>query len=124
MVAKPKDVDEYIDSFPDNAARLLRELRALSQRAAPDTTEELKWGNPAYLLDGTIMFIYSGHKEHANFVFTPSTRESFDDELTDFRTGKGSIQLPYGEPVPTALLERMIKHRLEEFERDGVLWMS
>lgn len=30
---------------------------------------------------------------------------------------------PADAPVPTKLLEKMIKHRLEEFERDGVLWM-
>jgi hypothetical protein len=43
----------------------------------------------------TILLVFAGYAEHANFVFTPSTREAFADELSGFRTGKGSVQLPH-----------------------------
>jgi uncharacterized protein YdhG (YjbR/CyaY superfamily) len=48
---------------------------------------------------------------------------ALDDEFTDFTTGKGSVQLPYDEPVPAELLGRMIDHRVKEFTVDGVRWM-
>jgi uncharacterized protein YdhG (YjbR/CyaY superfamily) len=73
-MAKPLTVDEYIGSFSGPAQARLRELRELSRAAAPETTEELKWGHPAYSLE-TILFVFSGHQNHANLVFTPSTRE-------------------------------------------------
>jgi uncharacterized protein YdhG (YjbR/CyaY superfamily) len=38
-------------------------------------------------------------------------------------TGKGSVQLPYADPVPTELLGRMIEYRVKEFKVDGVRWM-
>jgi uncharacterized protein YdhG (YjbR/CyaY superfamily) len=122
-VDKPKTVDEYLATFPENARKLLDELRALSRGQVPEATEALKWGSPAYSLDGTIMFAFAGYRQHANFVFTPTTRAAFADELTDFRTGKGSVQLPYLQPVPAELLGRMIAHRIREFREDGVLWM-
>lgn len=122
MAKKPETVDEYIESFPEDAQAVLRELREISLANAPQTTEGLKWGNPAYWVE-TILFVFSGHKDHANFVFTPSTREAFADELPGFKTGKGSVQLPYTDPVPIELLGRMIEYRIRELETDGVKWM-
>ncbi|MFT4470773.1 iron chaperone [Arthrobacter sulfonylureivorans] len=120
---KPQTVDEYLESFPEEAARRLAELRQLSRTHVPQADEGLKWGNPAYSLDGTIMFIFAGYQQHANFVFTPSTLDAFSAELAGFQTGKGSIKLPYSGPVPAELLGRMMAHRIREFREDGVLWM-
>jgi uncharacterized protein YdhG (YjbR/CyaY superfamily) len=122
MAKKSTTVDEYLDEFPGPAQALLRQLREISLAGVPRATEGLKWGSPAYSLD-TILFVFSGHKNHANFVFTPSTREAFARELTGFKTGKGSVQLPYTDPVPTELLGRMIQHRVNEWESEGVRWM-
>ena len=47
-----------------------------------------------------ILFVFVGYSKHTNFVVTPSTREVFAAELTGFTTGKGSVQLRYGDPVP------------------------
>ena len=121
-MSRPVTVDEYIESFPDLARERLGELRGLSRSLVPEATETLKWGAPAYAVE-PILFTFVGYPKHANFVFTPSTREAFDRELSGFRTGKGSVQLPYADPVPTELLGKMIEHRVREFEVDGIRWM-
>ncbi|WP_309080429.1 DUF1801 domain-containing protein [Zhihengliuella sp.] len=123
-MARIESVDEYLTGFEGAAAERLADLRALSRATAPDATEVVRWNQPAYLHpSGTILFTFSGHRAHATMVFTPSTLGAFLPELADRRTGKGSVQLPYAEPLPTQLLERMIRHRLREHEDDGVLWM-
>lgn len=123
-MTKPTTVDEYIAGLPDHAAARLEELRKLSRKAAPAATEALRWGHPAMVHStGTILFVYSAHKHHANITFTPSTREAFAEELAGFDTGKGSVKLPYDDPVPVELLRRMVGHRIREFEDDGVTWM-
>lgn len=119
---KPQSVAEYLATFEPLVREFLTELRALSRAAAPHAEEGLKWGHPAYSTD-TILFQFSGHRHHANVVFTPSTKEAFAVELAEFATGKGSVKLPYDAPIPHALLRRMIAHRLSEFEDDGVRWM-
>lgn len=122
--AKPATIDEYIAALDEPAAARMRELRALAQDAVPEASEALKWGAPAYLHPrGTILFVCSAHRHHANFTFTPSTREAFAEELADYETGKGSVKLPYTTDVPTELLRRMIAHRVREFEVEGVNWM-
>jgi uncharacterized protein YdhG (YjbR/CyaY superfamily) len=122
MAIQHKSVDEYIDSFPVAVQPRLRELRRISRAGAPHATEGLKWGSPAYSL-GTILFVFSGHQKHANFVFTPSTLAAFSGRLSGYKTGKGSVQLPYDAPVPTDVLTTMIAYRIREYEKDGVKWM-
>ncbi|MFI1921449.1 MULTISPECIES: iron chaperone [unclassified Streptomyces] len=123
-MAKPQTIDEYIDGFGGQARRVLEQVRALALEAVPAASEAIKWGHPAWVHpSGTILFMVSGHAKHVNVVFTPSTREAFDADLADFATGKGSVKLPYGEPVPGDLLRRMIAFRVREHEDDGVLWM-
>jgi uncharacterized protein YdhG (YjbR/CyaY superfamily) len=123
-MGRPQTVDEYLEGFTGPARDLLGRLRALAGEAAPAAGEAIKWGYPAWVHpSGTILFMISGHARHASVAFTPSTRERFDAELAGFETGKGTIKLPYGQPVPTDLLHRMIEFRVREHEDDGVRWM-
>ena len=123
-MARPQTTDEYIEGFEGQSRELLEQLRALAHEEVPEASEAIKWGHPAWVHpSGTILFAVSGHAKHANAVFTPSTREAFDADLADFTTGKGSVKLPYGRPVPAGLLRRMIAFRVREHEDDGVLWM-
>ena len=123
-MARPQSIDDYLEGFSGQERELLEELRALARRAAPQATEAIKWGYPAWVHEsGTILFMVSGHAKHGNITFTPSTRDAFDADLADFSTGKGSIKLPFGQPVPDDLLRRMIVFRVREHEDDGVLWM-
>ncbi|WP_353074145.1 iron chaperone [Amycolatopsis carbonis] len=117
------NLDEYLEGFTGPARELLEQLHALASESVPEASEAIKWGHPAWIHPaGTILFVISGHAKHVNITFTPSTREAFDAELTTLETGKGTVKLPYGAPVPTDLLRRMIAYRLREFEDDGVLW--
>jgi uncharacterized protein YdhG (YjbR/CyaY superfamily) len=123
-VGKPQTIDGYIDGFTGPGREILERLRALAREAVPEASEAIKWGHPAWVHpSGTILFMVSGHAKHASIAFTPSTRERFDADLDAFDTGKGTVKLPYGQPVPVDLLRRMIAFRVREHEDDGVLWM-
>ena len=123
-MGRPQTIDEYLQGFTGPSRRMLGRLRELAHEAAPEADEAIKWGYPAWVhVSGTILFMISGHAKHAGVAFTPSTREAFADDLADFATGKGTVKLPYDEPVPADLLRRMIAFRVREHENDGVLWI-
>lgn len=123
-MARPTTIDEYLAGFPADRRALLEQLRRLAGEAVPDASEAVKWGSPAWVHpSGTILFVFSGHAKHVNFAFTPSTKDAFEADLADFDTGKGTVKLRYGQPVPADLLRRMIAYRVREHEDDGVLWM-
>lgn len=123
-MSRPESVDDYLKGFTGQGRETLEKLRALAHEAAPTASEAIKWGFPAWVHpSGTILFMVSGHAKHTNVAFTPSTRQHFDAELADFETGKGTVKLPHGEPVPADLLRKMMVYRVREHEDDGVLWM-
>ena len=120
---KPKTIDEYLKSFPDDQKEKLTELRNLVRSVLPDTDEVLKWGAPAAVeKDGMILAVFSGHKQHMNFVVTPSTKQAFENELSDYNTGKGSVQISYDKPIPADLLKRMLIYRAKEYRENNVNW--
>jgi uncharacterized protein YdhG (YjbR/CyaY superfamily) len=123
-VSRPRTVDEYLEGFSGPGLDLLGQLRELAREVVPDATEAIKWGHAAWVHpSGTILFMVSGHAKHAGVGFTPSTMRHFEADLAGLDTGKGTVKLRYGHPVPLGLLRRMMTYRLREHEDDGVKWM-
>ena len=87
----------------------------------PGATEAIKWGSPV-LEQERILFAYTAHKSHMNFMPTGSAMTPFKEELAAFRTGKDTIQFPYDKPLPKALIRRIAKHRVKQVE-EGAKWM-
>lgn len=119
---KAKSVTEYINALPTEAQEKFQELRNILKQVAPEAKESIKWGSPVLEQD-RILFAYSAHKDHLNFMPTRSTLIHFTAELTDYKTGKDTIQFPYNKPLPSELIKKIAQHRLKEVIEDGALWM-
>ena len=122
MMTKSRTVAEYIAAAPKEARPALRQLRAILKRVAPKAHETLKWGSPV-LEDGRILFSYSAYKSHLNFMPTRSALAPFRKELTAYTTGRDTMQLPYGKPLPKGLIRRIAQFRVREVRDQGSLWM-
>jgi uncharacterized protein YdhG (YjbR/CyaY superfamily) len=120
--SKPSTVEEYIDSAPAEAQAMLRELRAILKKVSPKATETLKWGSPVFE-DGRILFAYAAYKSHLNFMPTKPAMEPFMEELSGLKTGKDTIQLPYGQPLPKALIRKIATCRVKQVKDHDARWM-
>jgi uncharacterized protein YdhG (YjbR/CyaY superfamily) len=118
---KAKTVDEYVQLAPDEAKEKLIELRSLLQEIAPDATEDMKWGNPAFV-GKRIYFAYSAHNAHINFIPTRTTIDAFKEELSEYTTGKDSVQFPLDKPLPTEFIKKLAEFRIKEVNEDSSLW--
>jgi uncharacterized protein YdhG (YjbR/CyaY superfamily) len=113
-----KAVEAYFDSQPENTRRALNELRDCIFKAAPDAIELFNYNIPAYALvvggkrDQQVMI--AGYKKHVGLYPHPTVIEKFDQELTGYTKGKGSVQFPLDQPVPKELIIRMVKYRAEQ----------
>lgn len=120
---KATTVDAYIKAAPKEAQKHLKELRAILKGVVPNATETIKWGSP--VLEGKrILFAYSAHANHMNFMPTHSSLAPFKEELKAFKTGKDTIQFPYDKPLPKPLITKIAKHRFIDVEANGALWMG
>jgi uncharacterized protein YdhG (YjbR/CyaY superfamily) len=119
---KFKSVEDYYNAQPDDTRIALIELRRCVLDVAPDATEMLNYNIPAYALveggkrDQQIMI--AGYKKHVGLYPHPTVMEKFDSELDGYKKGKGSVQFPLDKPLPTDLIRRMIKYRLELLRKD------
>lgn len=121
---KPTTIDEYIASKPEAVRPRLQELRNLVRSALPGISEAVKWGEPAFVdADGMILVMLASYKRHSNIVVTPSALAAKAALLRHYKMGKGSLQLPHDQPIPTQLIQELVEFRLREYRDHGVKWM-
>jgi uncharacterized protein YdhG (YjbR/CyaY superfamily) len=108
-----KSIDEYIAEFPPGTRKVLEELRALIKAAAPDATEKISYAIPTFYLNGNLVH-FAGFEKHVGFYPEPSGIEAFREELKPYKSAKGSVQFPLGQPLPTDLIRKMVELRVAE----------
>jgi len=120
---KPTTVDGYIAaaSTEAQAQARLREMRQCLREAAPGAEEGLKWGKPAFTL-GTVLFVYSAHRQHISLHPAPEAVEYFAAELEGYQTSGNTIQFPLDQPLPLALIHRIADFRVRAVVEDGAGW--
>lgn len=108
-----KNVDEYINSFQPSTQKKLNELRRAISKAAPGAVEATKYGMPTFILNGNLIH-FAAFKNHIGLYPTPSATGAFKEELSIYKSGKGSIQFPINKPLPIELVVRIVKFRVAE----------
>jgi len=106
-------VDEYIARFPPETRKVLDELRALIRASAPAATETISYAIPTFDLNGHLVH-FAGFRKHIGFYPTGSGVEAFKEELRPYKSGRGSVQFPLGQPMPADLIRRIVEFRVEE----------
>jgi uncharacterized protein YdhG (YjbR/CyaY superfamily) len=107
-------VDEYINQFDgETKARLLR-LRSLVTEIAPEAEEGIMYGLVGYKLNGKPLVYFGGFAHHIGFYATPQSHEAFADELSNYKQGKGSVQFPLDQLLPTDLISRMVQFKVSQ----------
>ena len=112
-----RTIDEYITAFPPGTQQMLHDVRALIRAEAPDATETISYAIPTYDLNGRHLVHFAGYAKHIGFYPTSSGIAAFKDELTSFKSAKGSVQFPPVKPLPAELIRRIVAYRVVEVMR-------
>lgn len=105
-------VTEYIKQQPAARRKVLTALRKLILETAPGAEEKISYGMPSYHLNGPLVY-FSDWKNHLGFYPTPSGIARFKDELSNYVCSKGAIQFPHDAPLPEALIQKIVRFRIE-----------
>ncbi len=117
---KPKSMDEYIATFPDETKIILEQTRARIKKIVPTAQETISYGIPTFKLNGVYVIYFAAYKNHIGFYATPAGHEEFKEELSQYKQGKGSVQFPINQPMPNALITRIIKFRVQEIMKKTI----
>lgn len=109
-----KEIETYIQRFPDNVQEILHNIRKLVKDNAPNAEEHFAYGMPAYKTNKKPLVYFAAFKNHIGFYATPSGHTEFQDELSKYKQGKGSVQFPLDQPIPYKLIERIVTFRVAE----------
>lgn len=109
----PKNTDEYIASFPTAIQTVLQEMRKTIQVTAPKATEAIKYGMPTFVLNGNLVH-FAAYKNHIGFYPAPLAIITFTEELSTYKTSKGAIQFPLNQPLPLALITKIVQFRVQQ----------
>lgn len=110
---KVKSIDEYISAFPHDIQVILKKIRLTIRECAPKAEEAISYNIPTFKLGGNLVH-FGVFKDHIGFFPTSSPRCVFKKELSKYKGGKGTIQFPLDQPIPYALIKKIVKYRVKE----------
>src|SRR5438094_9784632 len=111
----PKTIDEYLASVNANPRDALQKIREAIHAVAPGAEECISYGVPAFRLNGRSLVFFGAWANHcALYPGSSATLKKFRNELRDFQVSKGTIRFSTGEPLPAALVRKLVKARIAE----------
>jgi uncharacterized protein YdhG (YjbR/CyaY superfamily) len=112
----PKTIDEYLAGVSEPARGTLKKVRAAIRSAAPsESTETISYGIPAFKYKGVLVW-FAAFSDHCSLFPTAAVIAAFKDELKGYSTTKGTIHFPSDEPLPAALIKKLVKARVAQLE--------
>ena len=108
----PQTVDEYIARCAPEVQTKLRAVRIEARSNAPHADEKIGYGIPTLKM-GKNIFHFAAFKNHIGLYPGPVAMDAFSDELKDYRTSKGAIQIPLDQPIPYSLVARLVRFNVE-----------
>ena len=107
-------IEEYINDAEQEQQPMLKDIYQLIKELLPaETTEKLSYGIPTFYLKENLVH-FGAMKKHLGFYPTPSAMTAFADKLSDYKTSKGALQIPYTQELPKKLIKDMVRFRLQE----------
>jgi uncharacterized protein YdhG (YjbR/CyaY superfamily) len=111
----PKSIDEYLAGFKADQQAALETLRKTIRAAAPKAEECISYGLAAFRLNGRPLVGMGATANHCAFyLMSGSTVAAHGDLLKSYDTSKGAIRFPVDQPLPAALVRKLVKARIEE----------
>jgi uncharacterized protein YdhG (YjbR/CyaY superfamily) len=109
----PATVEEYIARQDRKTQAVLKKLRALIRKTAPEAEERISYRMPAYHMKGVLVY-FAAWEKHIGIYPGAAAVAAFEKELAGYVHAKGSIQFRLDRPFPYGFVKRILKERMGE----------
>ena len=111
-----KNIDEYFAKAEPGKRSALLKLRKTIKAAAPKATETMRYGMAGYMYKGEPLLHVAYWKSHfalyGGFEAHAAALKAYD------QSGRGTYRFPADEPLPYALVTKIVKSRVAEIDKD------
>ncbi|MFP2996838.1 DUF1801 domain-containing protein [Spongiivirga sp. MCCC 1A20706] len=115
--SKPKTIDEYIQTSPEESQQIMKVLKELIESTVPRAEGGISWNVPIYKYNG-ILAGFDVAKKHVSFGID-ALKEEDRKALGDmgYKTGKKTVQIKFDQKVPIIEIKKLIKKQLKLNEK-------
>ena len=111
---KPASIDAYLASLTSDKRAALEKLRRAIKAAAPRAEECISYQLPAFRLDGKVLVWFGAATNHCAFYPGAAPIARHAAELKRYHTSRGTIRFAPDEPLPAALVKKLVRARIAE----------
>jgi uncharacterized protein YdhG (YjbR/CyaY superfamily) len=113
--AEGSKIDGYLAKLTGDTRTALDKLRKTIRSIVPRAEECISYGLPAFRVDGAIVAGFSATAKGCSYYpFSGATLRTLAGDLGGYEKTKGALHFSHDDPLPTALVRRLIKTRLAE----------
>ena len=113
MRSAPATVDAYIRRFPLATRKILQALRSTILKAAPGATQTISYGMPTFVLHGTLVHL-AAYAQHMGLYGAGAALGPVQAQAAAYVSGRGTLKFPLDAPVPLALVQKLVKLRVQQ----------
>jgi uncharacterized protein YdhG (YjbR/CyaY superfamily) len=111
----PETLDEYLATLPEDRRLAMQQIREAIRSAAPDATEVITYKMPGFKTHGRFLVSFDAYKRHYSlFPASDPVVEGLGDRIAPYLAGRGTIRFPADRPIPTKLIEEIVRIRVVE----------
>ena len=110
-----EEITAYIDALDEPKRATLQKLRETILAVIPEAEQGLSYTVPAFRLHGRVVAGFAAFTNHLSYL--PHSGSVFDElpeDVAAYRTSKGALRFPIDEPLPKALVEKLIVVRIAQ----------
>ena len=113
----PRDIDEYVSGFAPEVRLILERIRSTIRRAAPGAQETISYQIPAFRQNGILVY-FAAFKKHIGFYPPVRGDAALEKAVGRYAGEKGNLRFPLAEPIPYALIARIVKLRARQDRKE------
>jgi uncharacterized protein YdhG (YjbR/CyaY superfamily) len=72
---------------------------------------------PTFMLNGVLVY-FAAFKKHLGFYPRATAIRKFKKELAPYAGATCTVRFPFDKPIPTALISRIVKFRVQENSKE------
>jgi uncharacterized protein YdhG (YjbR/CyaY superfamily) len=110
-----EEIDQYLAALAEPKRTTLARLRQTIIDVLPDSEQGISYGVPAFKIRGKTVAGFAAFKHHLSYLpHSGSVFPELHDELSGYVTSSGALRFSVDEPLPPALVAKLIEVRLSQ----------
>jgi uncharacterized protein YdhG (YjbR/CyaY superfamily) len=110
-----QEIDQYLEGLDERKRETLAQLRQAILNVLPEAEQGMSYRLPAFKVRGKTIAGFAAFKNHLSYLpHSGSVFPQLKDELKDYTTSSGALRFDIGQPLPAALVEKLIAVRLRQ----------